>query len=298
MRTAGFIACTIAAFSLAACNDRGSTGEESYAAAPPPPPGDARYFQPATSDTITMSGLKRSAPAPSEPQGGEMLAYAYQSRLELPAKAVAPVMEAHRSACAAAGSATCQILTASLDAQRETYVTAQLRFRAAPAYMTSFRASLAKDAAGAGGRLVATDQSVEDLTRQITDLSARLDAQKTLRTRLTELLNRAEGDVGDLLEVERELARVQGEIESMTSQLAYLEGRVSMNLMTVRYESIYEAIAPERARPLAEAFRDFVGILSESLAELVRFTAAALPWLIIGLPLLWLLVRRFTRRKA
>lgn len=299
MRTARLVASALAALSLSACSDRDGATEEASASAPPAP--EPVYAKAAQADQIvvTATRMEGAPPGPeAEAQGGEMLAYAYRSRLELPARAVGPVMEAHRSACSVAGSATCQVLSASLDAQRETYVTAQLRFRAAPDYMAAFRAALGGDAAEAGGRLIATEQSVEDLTRQITDLSARLEAQKTLRTRLTELLGRAEGDVGDLLEVERELARVQGEIESMTNRLAYLEGRVSMSLMTVRYESIYEAIAPERARPLAEAFRDFVGILSESLADLVRFTAAALPWLVIGVPLLWLLLRRLRRRRA
>jgi hypothetical protein len=248
--------------------------------------------------------LSRSAPAPipdepgTEPMGGQMLAYTYDATVTLPSGAVGDVMTAHREACQAAGSATCQVLSASVYGQDEERVSASLSFRAAPAYLAGFRASLAGDAAEAGGRLTAEQQRVENLTRQITDLSARLGAQETLRDRLIALLERSDGEVGELLQVERELARVQGEIESMVSQLRYLEGRVSMSLMTVQYEPTIEAFSPGKRQPLLDAFRDFFGILAESLAGFIRFVALALPWLVIGLPVLWLILRRFRRRRT
>ena len=229
------------------------------------------------------------------PQGGQMLAYSYDATLTLPPGAVADVMAAHRDACREAGQQACQVLSADLYAEDADDVGASLRFRAAPAYLAAFRAGLAGDADAAGGRLTAESQEVQDLTRQVLDLRARLDAQRTLRDRLADLLDRP-GGVGELLQVERELARVQGEIEAMTSQLRYLEGRVSMNEMSVACRSAPQAFTPAKRQPLLDAVRDFFGILAESLAALIRVVAAALPWLMIGVPVLWLVLRRLRRR--
>lgn len=150
----------------------------------------------------------------------------------------------------------------------------------------------------AGGRLKSEQQRVEDLTRQVLDLRARLDAQRTLRDRLKALLERQDGAVADLLKVEQELARVQGTIESQTSQLRYLEGRVSMNLMTVDYQSVPRAFTPAKRQPLLDAARDFFGILATSVADVIRFIAAALPWVVIGLPVLWFAARRWRARRV
>lgn len=234
-------------------------------------------------------------------QGGQMLAYAYDATLILPPEAVGDVMAAHRDACAGVGPTVCQVLSASLSADDADRVSAALSFRAAPDYTSAFRAGLAGEADALGGRLTGETQRVEDLTRQVLDLRARLDAQRTLRDRLQGLLAREGSEVADLLAVEKELARVQGEIESMVSQLRYLEGRVSMNTMTMDYRSIPRAFTPSKRQPLLDAVRDFFGILAESLAGLIRFVAAALPWLVIGLPLGWLAVRgvrRSRRRRA
>ena len=232
---------------------------------------------------------------PDAPQGGQMLAYTYDATLVVPPAAVGDVMAAHRDECREAGPQACQVLSASLYGEDADDVAASLRFRAAPAYLAAFRAGLAGDAGAAGGRLTAESQQVQDLTRQVLDLRARLDAQRTLRDRLADLLDRP-GEVGELLQVERELARVQGEIEAMTSQLQYLEGRVSMSEMSVQYRSTPQAFTPAKRQPLLDAVRDFFGILAESLAEMIRFVAAALPWLVIGLPVLWLVARRLRRR--
>lgn len=252
----------------------------------------------AEADMAEDAAPREDAPAA---QGGQMLAYAYDATLILPPETVGDVMAAHRDACASAGPAACQVLSATLYAEDADRVSAALSFRAAPDYTSAFRAGLAGEANALGGRLTEESQQVEDLTRQVLDLRARLDAQRTLRDRLAGLLARDGSEVADLLAVEKELARVQGEIESMVSQLRYLEGRVSMNTMTMDYRSIPRAFTPSKRQPLLDAVRDFFGILAESLASLIRFVAAALPWFLVGVPLAWLTVRgvrRARRRRA
>ena len=68
--------------------------------------------------------------------------------------------------------------------------------------------------------------SAEDLTDTITDLGVRLDNLRKLRTRLTELLKKAES-VEAMLKVERELNRVTTEIERIDAQLQNNKNRVA-----------------------------------------------------------------------
>lgn len=67
--------------------------------------------------------------------------------------------------------------------------------------------------------------SSEDVTEKYIDTEARLKNAITLRDRLKALLNQAKG-VKDILEIEKELARVQGDIDSMEGRLKKLKEQV------------------------------------------------------------------------
>jgi len=70
--------------------------------------------------------------------------------------------------------------------------------------------------------------TAEDVTRQTIDLEARLKSARELRDRLRALLAQAK-NVPEILEVERELARVQAEVESMEAFLQSLRQRVALS---------------------------------------------------------------------
>ena len=120
-----------------------------------------------------------------------------------------------------------------------------------------------------------------------------------MKGRLEDLLATRDGDLGELLQVERELARVTGEIESITSNLKALRLRVSMSEMTVSYSTQRSLVAGGRSNPLASAFGDFFYNMSEALAAVVTFFAVGLPWmfvvaifLFIWLRLIWPRIRK------
>lgn len=227
------------------------------------------------------------------------LAYEYDATLRLPAKAVSVVLADHEARCQAAGPKVCQVISSSVSEQNKDYIYGILQIRATKDYMNSFREGLSKEAEEADGQLVSMNARAEDLTRQITDTSARLEAQKTLRERLLRLLERENDDVGDLLQIERELARVQSEIESAESWLRTLRARVSMDRLTLTYQSIPKAVTPQTAKPLQDALTSFFSEVAWSLAEVISFIARLLPWLIVifpGLMFLRVLWRNWRKR--
>ena len=152
----------------------------------------------------------------------------------------------------------------------------------------------------AGGRIIAENvTNAEDLTRQIVDTEARLRAQTALRDRLQELLRSRPGRLADLLEVERELARVQGELDATQSNLAVMRTRVAMSELTLSYRSAPRPVGSDTFEPLRNAFANFLGIIVGGFAAIITIIAGLIPFAVVVVPLVWLALRwRQTPRRA
>ena len=88
------------------------------------------------------------------------------------------------------------------------------------------------DSAAVLGDVNTRTVSAEDVTDRVLDGEARLGALRASRDRLAQLLERA-GSVDEVISVERELARVQGEIESLDARLQSMKGQVAMSELSV-----------------------------------------------------------------
>jgi anti-sigma factor RsiW len=90
------------------------------------------------------------------------------------------------------------------------------------------------------GRVEQESQSNEEVSALYVDLQARLRSAQATRRRLIELLATRTGRLEDVLEVERELARVSAEIESMQGQSNVLLHRVSYATVQVELGEEYQ----------------------------------------------------------
>jgi hypothetical protein len=250
---------------------------------PAPPAGQAATIQPGSGGA--------ASPAPIL-----YLAYSYQVGLELPADRLAEVMDAHMQECVAAGPRLCQLVSSQRQGDPDSSMRGSLSIRGEPAWLRRYMDQLEGDAESAGGRVRSQATNTEDLTRAIVDTEASLRAMTTLRDRLQRLLASRPGKLSDLLEVERELARVQSEIDSQQSNLAVMRTRVAMSELTIGYESAPRAVASDTFEPLTDSFAGFTGILVHGVAMIVTLIAALLPWvLLIGL-IVWLVLAWRKRR--
>ena len=227
-----------------------------------------------------------------------LLAYAYSVGLEASAKAIPSLLAGHQAACKAAGNARCQVINASTQSYGVDQITGQLEMRAEPLWLEGFRAKLADDAKAAGGRVTASSTESEDLTREIVDVSARLAAQRALRDRLQRLLESRPGKLSELLEVERELARVQGELDGLSSNLAVMQARVATSRLTLQYASRASAVSSDSWAPLRDALNGFFGTVVGGFALLIRLVAALLPFALVLGPLGWFGLRAVRRWRA
>ena len=98
----------------------------------------------------------------------------------------------------------------------------------------------ALDRLGALGDAGDREVYTRDVTAATTDLAIRLDNARALQARLRDLLAEAEG-VQDVLAVERELARVTTEVESLEGRLRLLQNQVAFS--TVRL-TVRESVRP------------------------------------------------------
>ena len=76
--------------------------------------------------------------------------------------------------------------------------------------------------------------STDDVTKDYFDTQARLENSRRMETQLQDLLKREYGKVSDLLQVERELGRVRGEIEQMQGQLKLYDFQVQYATVTMQ----------------------------------------------------------------
>ncbi len=246
-----------------------------------------------------QADTSKPAPEPNSdnPSSQSFLAYRYNYTFALPAKAVKPAMEGHMKICVTAGPDKCQVLRSHNSQHSDTKISAFLSLRAEPGWLKTYAKDVQDDVEAAKGEMRSSDVSAEDLTRQILDTDARLKAQITLRDRLQGLLETRNAELKDLLALERELARVQSQIESATTTLNVLRKRVSMSVVDIHYNSQSVAVSRSAFAPIGDALKDFFRTLSRGLASVIYFFAAILPWLLLViLPGLWLL-RWFWRRR-
>ncbi len=303
---------SLAVLVLAACSGPGSSSPTDGASSVATQESRDRASESVARGDAAGSGLALTAvsdapappapPAPGQPNlppangSPAMIAYSYSMSLELPAAQVIAARDAHLQACLAAGPSQCQLLGSSSSSAGEQQVSAQLQLRGAPRWLETFRAGVAADAGRLDGRVTGNSISSEDLTRQMVDTEATMRAQFKLRDRLSELLAKHPGKLSDLLEVERELARVQGEIDARTSELNVMRTRIAMSDLSIGYQSRGVLLDDRTADPTLQALREFLQTVSYSFAGVVRFVAALLPWLLVLLPAAWLLRRAWRRR--
>lgn len=138
------------------------------------------------------------------------------------------------------------------------------------------------------GEITGETTNAADITAQYVDISARLASSKALEKRLLELATARDGGIEAVLAVERELARVRGEIESYEGTMRQWNDQIAMSTLTLTLSTRAPAIAATAEPGLGqrissgfsgsiEALRDFGGWLAVTLI-------AFLPWLVFLIP--------------
>ncbi len=156
------------------------------------------------------------------------------------------------------------------------------------------------------GRVQVESQSGEEVTRQHTDLAARLNNARQTELRLIAILQKRTGKVSEVLEVEEQISSTRGEIERMEAELKALQHRVDFATVQLQLaEQFMAQLNPPAATVGAQmhnAFIDGLGNAGHSILGLLLFFEEYGPVLLVwftvlGTPL-WLVWRRYRKAES
>jgi uncharacterized small protein (DUF1192 family) len=150
------------------------------------------------------------------------------------------------------------------------------------------------------GKVLEESQGSSDVTSQYVDLQARLTNARNTEQRLLALQRERTDKLTDVVDVEREIARVREEIERMEAQRKDVFNKAQFATIQVELSEEYRAqiqpAAPAAGTQLHNALIDgYHGALNSLLALalfLLRYGPALLLWVIVLVPVALLLRRR------
>ena len=120
------------------------------------------------------------------------------------------------------------------------------------------------------GKIRSAATNSQDVGEEFVDVTARVSNAKKLEERILNLLATRTGKIEDVLNVERELARVREEIERYEGRIRYLKSQVSMSTLTVTVFEPGPLVGDPGENVLVAAFkqswRNFVGVVAGGIA--------------------------------
>ncbi|MCP2166016.1 DUF4349 domain-containing protein [Goodfellowiella coeruleoviolacea] len=156
------------------------------------------------------------------------------------------------------------------------------------------------DEFGRLGQVEWVRQTSQDVTGQVADLDGLISAQQASVDRVLALFQQAK-TIGEITQVENELTRRQGELESLRRRRAGLADQVALSTVTLTISATSPAGEPaEESTGFVDALAGGWRALTAVLGGLLVGLGAVLPFLLVfGVPVavvLWLV--RHRRRRA
>ncbi len=139
-------------------------------------------------------------------------------------------------------------------------------------------------AVGQLGFAESRSENAQDITEEYVDVEARIRNNQQLEQRVLEMLEERTGKLSDVLEIERELARVRDEIERMQGRLRVLSDQSSLATITlsVREEKAYiPAAAPTLGARVSTTWRQSLSMLRQAGEGCLIATVAVVPWAVL-----------------
>lgn len=181
------------------------------------------------------------------------------------------------------GNKFCEIENSNLYTGGDQY-SGSIRFKVDHTYLDSFFSKSDAIYGDLSFSITSKSRSSQDRTSQFEDIKARREAQVVLRDRLNKLVSDYSGrDIRSLLEIERELARVQGQIESMDAQMRSISFVTDRATVNVNISGKVEYSPRPTQSAIMKAINDAYGIMEKNIANMIRIASALLPWIALSL---------------
>lgn len=248
----------------------------------PPAPPDARF-------------LKESAEAPQrqgavEDASRRHVAVRHELQLIAEADAVESAWQRAQAACA---EARCELLASQLvrdDAQQPAQ--AMLEARVPPDRVEALLQAVS--ALGVVGRHA---RQAVDRTDLVIDTDARLKNLAEFRDQLRRLLATPNARLKDLVEVERELVRVQSELDGLATRRQALAAETEKVHVLLSITPRPAVLAQGLWAPVRHTVLNAGHVFARSLAAVIEGAVAVVPWAVLLLGV-GLAIRRAAKKKA
>jgi Domain of unknown function (DUF4349) len=241
---------------------------------------------------LASSQLNQSPGQSNQSPAGRRVAVTHAFSLRLPSNDVEAVQQRHLAECRKLG---CTVLNTQLDRSNEGRVNARCSIRIAPDAYQAFAAIIR----AAPAEVITQSESADDRTAPMLDVEKRLEVKSALRDRLTAMLrDPGPKSISDLVAVEKELAQVQGDIESATAQRDQLKTITETVRVDIAYSGRAAVVAGIDFSPVRQAVNGAGRTAVSSLATLISFLAAIVSWLPLIALLVWGLRAGLRRWKA
>ena len=237
-----------------------------------------------------------SEPRPNEPVGDstsvkKYIALRHHLQIETPAEKMQATFDAAIAHCEALN---CQMLSANFNkATPYSPPSASLYVRVLPRNVAIFLSGLAKN-----GEVMQHGRDSEDKTSQVVDTDARIKNLTELRDRLRIMLTDKSAKFKDIIDVERELANTQSQLDALSSMRKILSQETDLVAVNIDFTATQGITEQGFFAPVARALKDAGRVMMESFGSVITFVMSALPWLLIGIPVLWLARRGWTKIKT
>jgi hypothetical protein len=289
------LAAACAALLLSGCSG-GTAGSAPDSAAAPE---TASRAESATADRAGAAERVRPTPQPNKDEDlASNVQVAQQDRkviytasMTVRAKDVPAAAQQAKQIVITAGGYLAREETSSAERTR---ASALLEFKIPPARYSEVLGSLGKDL----GRQLRLEQGTQDVTLQVADVDSRLKSAQQALDSLRTLLKRAD-TIGQVLDVEREIAGREADLESLQAQQKELAAQVGMATLTLRLVGP-TAVVPDSSEEPA----GFLGGLKSGWDSLVAFLkilltalGTVLPWLVVVAPVTVLAIVLLRRRR-
>lgn len=237
----------------------------------------------------TVTGYAQ-APIQDEPK---RIAQSQSWTFEIEAEKLQEVWQAHHDLCSSTLRTHCELVQASVmtGQGRRGAHHALLEMRVTHSAMPSLVQNVEN-----GILPVEKNATSVDRTLQWVDLNARKENAERLRDRLAVMIAEQKGDkLSDLLALERELNRVQSNLDAMQAQTRILARETEKVHLTFHYRSAPQTVADDVWRPIRSAWHNMAQTFASSVGSVLLFVAGIVPWLVVLIPG-WFLVRASIRR--
>ncbi len=195
------------------------------------------------------------------------------------------------------GTIECTVVSSNLVAQRrEAAPSGSMSLRVSPGDLKKLFDQVEKQ-----GQIVGHATESEDKTTTVLDTEARVKNLTSFRDSLRAMLAKPSASVKDLVEIQQQLTEVQSQLDSETAQRKILANETEKVAVEITFGVERIGRSASAWTPIRDALRESGTDLAVSTAWLISAIVTIIPWLVLIIPLCWLLRklwRRFRRKTS